>query len=135
MPIERPLNCDVPDCDQPMFCGWAFQELRKRVCLYHMRRNNNPKDKFSLLRAFGKGNLVGVKLDRFGFVVPRDAHLVKSITHNYAEERKRRSLERLKRWKDGLRPPPPKKLNERRNYDRVRRPEMDDIVADVLNGD
>ena len=136
MDQEDRLMCDVPNCDQPMFCGWTFQYLDgyKRICFYHIKREHNKKDKFDLMIVFGMKRYVGVKFDRLSCPIPPDAGEFERESRNYAEERKQKSIARLRAWKDGVRPPPPKKLNEQRDWTRKRAPEMDDIVGGILNG-
>ena len=129
------LMCDIPNCDQPMLYGWMFKHLMKKVCLYHQRRDNNKQDQFSLLAAFGMARYEGIKLDHLGCPIPPDAKRMKRTVAGYAEERRQHSIERLRQWKEGQRPPPKKKFNERHNYDRVRAPELDDVVAGILNGE
>lgn len=129
------LMCDVPNCDQPMLYGWIFKHLIKKVCLYHRRRDNSKQDQFSLLTVFGMSRYEGIKLDHFGCPIPPDTDRMKKVAASYAEERREESIERLRKWKDGQRPPPKKKFNERRDYERTRKPELDDVVARLLNGD
>jgi hypothetical protein len=127
-------NCDVPDCDQPRLCAWRFKDIGLKVCLYHLRRHNNRKDKFSLFDLLGRPKLKNVKLDRLGLPIPHDIDEMEIVVRDYAAERKIKSIERLKKWKAGHREPV-RKLSEKRDWTRRRKPEMDDIVGNILNGD